>query len=952
MKPFATLLLFVLAVAAPVAAQTGKIAGTVTDAQTGETLIGATVRVEGLPSGAATDLDGAYQIIGVRPGEYAVTVSYVGYQARRVEGVRVRIDLTTTVDAALAEETIGGVEAVVEADRELFQQDVTATTASVSGDEIRAIPVENLQDVIALQAGVVNSGGESHFRGGRGGEVGYWVDGVPVSDVFNGGLSISLENESVQELQVVTGAFNAEYGQALSGIVNIVTRDGSNDVSGEVEVWAGDYAGATSATSAGIDAPGLDLFPGAGTSDFEPFSVQNLEGAISGPIVRDRLFFFTSGRYFSNDGYLFGRDVFRRDDITLDGPTGALLFVDAGEGRLGSGDSSLVSLNPYEKASGQFKLTAQLPGGLRVSGNLLASREDYRNFSFANLLFPEASRNEQRRARTGILKIAHVLSNRTFYEIGVTNNYSRFQSFLFEDPLDPGYRDNRLGGQRSPSLFTNDFALGGTDNGRFERATSTWLAKVDVSMQLNAQNLVKTGVEARRHSLSALDQFTFIEEDFAAEPNPDGTRTFTQEPRLITNSDYRYEPVEFAAYVQDKVEIGGLIVNAGVRVDFFDSNGVVFADGTDPATVFPSLRQCTTVANGGCVLTGDNAVDYRTDVYTPDELFDDATSTFQVSPRLGVAFPISASGVVHFSYGQFFQTPNFELLYQNPYFLLSSAGSGLIGLIGNANLKPEQTINGEIGLKQELTSSSAVEITAYYRDIRNLTGTATDPIQIAGTSARYGRLVNSDFGLVRGVIFRFDQRIGRDFYAGVDYTYQVARANASDPALAYNAAAANSVIERQIVRTDWDQRHTANASLTYNSTRFNGGFGLIANYGSGTPFTPSNTAATLSGANPSTVVVLNSAVRPASFNLNFNAYRNFKITGGTNVQIYTKVDNLLDTRNETGIFGDTGRATYALLPNQDIGQFVGSPGLLAQRYIRPDFFSAPRRVVLGLRFQF
>ena len=387
-------------------------------------------------------------------------------------------------------------------------------------------------------------------------------------------------------------------------------------------------------------------------------------------------------------------------------------------------------------------------------------------------------------------------------------------------------------------------------------------------------------------------------------------------------------------------------------MDFFDANGVVFRDGTDPATVFPSLRQCVSVADGVCVPNAAGDIEYRDDIYTPADLFEDTSPTFQVSPRLGVAFPISATGVVHFSYGQFFQTPNFELLYQNPYFQLSSAGSGLIGLIGNANLKPEQTINGEIGLKQELTSNSAIELTAYYRDIRNLAGTATDPIQIAGTSARYGRLVNSDFGLVRGVIFRFDQRVGRDLFAGVDYTYQVARANASDPALAYNAAAANSIIDRQIVRTDWDQRHTANASLTYNSTRLNGGFGLIANYGSGTPYTPSIAAATLAGANPSTVVRLNSAVRPPSFNLNFNAYRNFKVTGGTNVQIYTKVDNLLDTRNETGIFGDTGRATYALLPNQDIGQFVGSPTLLAQRYVRPDFFSPPRRVVLGLRFQF
>lgn len=951
MKSFATLLASVLVVllAAPVAAQSGKIAGVITDATSGETLIGATVRVEGLPSGAATDIDGAYQIIGVRPGDYTVTVSYVGFQAQRVENVRVRIDLTTTVSVALAEATIGGQEIVVEADRELFQQDVTATTASVSGDEIRAIPVENFQDVVALQAGVVGSGNDAHFRGGRSGEVGYLIDGVPVTDVYNGGLSISLENESVQELQVITGAFNAEYGQALSGIVNVVTRDGSNTVDGEVEVWAGDYAGATSATSAGIDAPGLDLFPGAGLSEFDPFSVRNVEGAISGPILRNRLFFFTSGRYFSNAGYLFGRDVFRQNDIAIDPANGSLVFANPG----GSGDSSLVSLNPYDKLSGQFKLTAQLAGGLRISGNLFVSQEDFRGFSFGNLFYPTASRENRNSARTAIFKVSHVLSNRTFYEIGLTNNRSSVENYLFADPTDPRYRDNRLSGLREPGLYTNDFAIGGTDNGRFSRSTSTWLAKADVSTQINTSNLVKVGIEARRHDLSFLDQFTFVEEDFAAaDPALPGGFALLTAPTLVTNGTYDYQPIEFAGYIQDKVEIGGLIINAGLRVDYFNSNGVVFTDPTDPATVFPSLRQCVTVRDGVCVPNAAGEIEYREDVYTPADLFDDATATFQVSPRLGVAFPISTGGVVHFSYGQFFQTPNFELLYQNPYFLLSSAGSGLIGLIGNANLRPEQTVNGEIGLKQELTSNSAIEITAYYRDIRNLAGTATDPITIAGSSARYGRLVNSDFGLVRGMILRYDQRVGRDLYAGVDYTYQVARANASDPALAYNAAAGNALLDRQIVRTDWDQRHTANASLTYNSTRLGGGFGVIATYGSGTPYTPDNTAATINGSNPPTVVVLNSSDRPSSFNINLNAYRDFRLTGGTNLQVYGKVDNVLDTRNETGIFGDTGRATYALIQNQDVGQYTGSPTLLEQRYVRPDFFSQPRRVVLGLRFQF
>lgn len=938
------LLVLALAAAAPAAAQSGKISGVVRDGESGETLPGVNVRIEGTTQGASTDIEGRYTIIGVRPDTYALVFSFIGYGSQRVENVRVRIDLTTTVDATLSPDAVESAEVVVQADRALFQRDVTATTATVSGEEIRELPVENFQDVVALQAGVVSSGSGTHFRGGRAGEVGYWIDGVPVTDVYNGGLAVSLENESVQEVQVVTGAFNAEYGQALSGIVNVVTRDGTNEFEGEVEVWSGDYLGREGAGAAGIEqtgaGAGLALFPGIGAGAFEPFAVRNVEAAVSGPVLRNRLFFFASGRQFSNDGYLVGRRAFGLGDVGFD-DLGRLRFepeLDADGNPVA--DSSAVAFNPYEKLSGQFKLTAQLPAGIRLSGNLLLSTEEYLDAPFDLLLLPDARRTGQRGARTGIAKLTHLLSSKTFYEIGLTNNYSTFDSYLYEDPLDARYRDPQFLGYRDPRFYSG-FALGGTDNGRFARSTDTWLVKADLSSQVHPAHLVKTGIEARRHRLTFLDQYTYLSEVPGQE----------QPAQLITTADYDYRPVELAAYIQDKIEVGGLILNAGLRLDVFDANGVVFADPTDPATVFPSLRRCQQVTNLQCAADADGNPLLRDDPFTPDELFDSTSNSVQVSPRLGVAFPITAGGVVHFSYGQFFQTPNFELLYQNPYFQLSSAGSGLVGLVGNANLRPEKTINGEIGLKQELTRSAAVEITAYYRDIRNLAGTATDPIVIAGTSARYGRLVNSDFGLVRGVILRYDQRVGEALSLGADYTYQVARANASDPAQVYNAAAARGLLETQIVPTSWDQRHTVNASLNYVNRRLDAGLGLIANYGSGLPYTPARTSRVTGGTVPPSVIPLNAETRPSNVNVNLTAYRNFRLAG-TRVQVWTKVDNLLDARNENGIFGDTGRSTYSLEQSIEGATFIGDEALLAQRYVRPDFFSAPRRVVLGFRFQF
>lgn len=925
-------------------AQYGKIQGTVTDATSGEPLPGVNVFIEGTTQGTSTNFDGDYVIIGLRPDTYTVVFSFVGYQTTRVEDVRINIDLTRTIDVEMSEEVFEGEEVVVTAVRPLVQKDLTATTAFVSGDEIAALPVENFSEVVELQAGVVNG----HFRGGRIGEVGYWVDGLPVSDVYDGGLGVSIENDMVQEAQVVTGAFNAEYGQALSGIVNVVTKDGSDEFEGSFSGFLGDYVSGEEALIGNTPVfPALD--------DYSATAIQNAEGSLSGPILRDRLYFFTSGRFFKNEGWIFGRDVFRPEDVGFVEGVGTTLLNPSG-----SGDSSIVSLNPYEKISGQAKLTARLGKGLRLAANLIASREDFQNNDRELFYFPTAQRQQQREAYSAYLKWTHTLSNTTFYEAGVTNSRTTFDEFLYEDPFDERYREPQFFEFTDP-LRTSSFKVGGTDNKRFNRATETWLGKVDFTTQLTSNNLVKLGIEGRYHTLDFADEFVVVSNEDAV---PVGNQTLAEARGqfVADNGSYSYNPVEFSAYIQDKVELGGLIINAGIRLDYFDSAGRVFRDPRDPNAVFLENRVVVRNPDGTPALdANDQPQFYVTPEGTPDfdailaddYYFEDAETSWQVSPRLGVAFPITEGGVVHFSYGQFFQVPNFELLYQNPYFLLGTGGSGLIGLIGNANLKPEQTISGEIGLKQALSASSAIELTAFYRNIRNLTGTATDPTRVTGTSARYGILVNSDFGFVRGIIARFDQRIGSDLFAGVDYTFQVARANASDPDQAYTAAAEDqSLVEQQILPTNWDQRHTITASLTYDNPRIDAGFGLLFSFGSGEPYTPRRTTLQTGSSTVPGQLLLNSEIKPTTVTIDLNAHKDLRITGDHTVRVFTRVNNLLDARNEVGVFGDTGRATYSLDRNVEAANFNGDLDFLNRNYARPGFFAEPRRVILGLSYSF
>ncbi len=252
-----------------IAGTTGKIAGTVTDANSGEPLPGVNIVLIGTSYGAVSDFDGNFSIINLPPGSYTVRASAIGYSPISYGSLRVSIDLTTRQDFKLSEETIQlENEVVITAERPLVQKDLTSTTAVVGGEDIKQLPVTEISQVISLQAGNV----AGSIRGGRRGETAYWIDGVPVTDVFNGSAVVDVNPSMVQELQVLSGAFNAEYGQAMSGIVNIVTREGAEKFAGSITVYGGDFLSNNGNIFKGIQ-------------KFDPLNIRNIEGSLSGPII-------------------------------------------------------------------------------------------------------------------------------------------------------------------------------------------------------------------------------------------------------------------------------------------------------------------------------------------------------------------------------------------------------------------------------------------------------------------------------------------------------------------------------------------------------------------------------------------------------------------------------------------------------------------------------------------
>jgi len=307
----------------------------------------------------------------------------------------------------------------------------------------------------------------------------------------------------------------------------------------------------------------------------------------------------------------------------------------------------------------------------------------------------------------------------------------------------------------------------------------------------------------------------------------------------------------------------------------------------------------------------------------------------QISPRIGIAYPITDRGVIHFSYGHFLQIPPFSYLYTNPEFEVTG---GLSTTMGNADLEPQRTVSYEIGLQQQLTEDIIIDVTGYYKDIRNLLGTEIHETYILGD--RYALYVNRDYGNVRGITLALRKRFSNYFSAMIDYTYGVAEGNASDPGAAFYDALAGREPEKTMVYLDWDQTHTLNVSLIIGEPQ-KWGIGIVARYGSGLPYTPAYRGVRTAPEN--------SERKPAQYSADVRLYRTFRGLG-LRYTVYLVAYNLFDRMDENIVYSDTGRAGYTLIPRY-AGRVHG-PNTLEEYLVRPDFYSAPRQIKFGVAIGF
>ena len=944
---------------------TGKLSGTLIDKETGEPLIGCNIIIEDTYLGTSSNEKGEYALLNIPPNTYSIRFEMIGYKKLVNEGVTIISDKTTSLNGELVSSVIAGEEVVVVAEKKLIQFDVTQSEAIISSEELEGMPVTEVSEVLRLQGGVtVDSDGGIHMRGGRTSEVSYMVDGVPMSDLYDGGIGVQIENDNIQELQVISGTFNAEYGRALTGVVNMVTKDGGNQFEGSLHTYAGDYQSSDKIYN---NLNNLDL-----EDDY------SVSASLSGPILKDKVTFYSSGRVNQSKGWLNGLQTF-----TIYGDT---IFKDQNNNRYLDGneeqkDPYYKGLNWHSSWSTQNKVTFNLLKGTTFKINTILNSRESQDYNFALQLLEDAQITNFNRGRFLGLSISHTLSPTSFLQVNVSENKYNYESYLFEDPLDNRYitpdslflarLENRIPdhiieqyGDQVQYFPAYSLYRAGVDNRRFERETKTNNYKLDFTSQINKYNQVKLGLDFSSHSLM-LDTYSLLDSTLT-----DQVYTpIIPDKESFTRSYYVRKPTEFAIYAQDKIEYGDMIINLGLRYESFNPNAKIPNNIHEPYIKDPRNPALDTLSNveleninwGDISYTeidsNGNEVSYTyADYYSR---FNDQPNLNQktgwwknttvkslLSPRAAVAYPISDKGVIHFAYGYFFKIPDFSLLYDETDYKLSETGSNF-GIFGNPDLKPETTVSYELGLKQEVALNTRLELKAFYRDARNYVSSGI-PIDL-GDGKAYYTFVNKDYSNSRGIIVTAYRRFSNFIGGQLDYTYQVAEGANSNPVEEFGAVLAGNEPTRSIIPLDWDQTHSLNGSIFANYKEW--GANTVFQFGAGYPYTPQITNYESQGEVLSTVLLRNSRRKPSTFRMDVKLHRGIKI-GDLNGKFYIRIQNLTDRRNHISVYGDSGKANQTIeqARAQAISPFEPMrPNTLEQFFNRPDWYDPPRQIQMGLQ---
>lgn len=793
----------------------GRIEARVVDAKTGEGLPGANVIIKGTYYGGSSNIDGIVRIENVNPGTYTVEVSLLGYKLVQFTAVKVEAGKTAELLARM-EETVLTIdqEVVIVGEKPLFDIEETASRRNVSLEDIQVAGLKSVQDVVALQPGVVFADNEIHIRGGRTHENAYMVDGISVQDPLAGsGFGLQLSPASIQEMEVITGGYNAEYGQATSGVVNITTREGSERYSGSISYKTDSYGLNKNSRSNW----NTDIYD-ANLSGPEPLTMLLLPEL--GITIPGTMSFFGTVYANFNDGHSVNNGYTRWIEVVDQSgkvvgykvnTTHQLYSTIFGGTRFAprrSNNYSWLGKLTY-KPSSTIKIGYSYNQSVVIDQNTqtvqatLERVEPNPGYQYLFQNIPDSAHTFTQVNVQHALSLTHTLSKQMFYEVRLSKytahvrgdaNGKNFDQYL--EPVDIITYPIRYYNQNTDTVgvIPGDgfYDIGAPTSWR-DHYIDEYTIKFDLTNYFSERNKFKTGVETR------FQEFQMV----------DIVRPWVK-PLGYDNDIYTVHPAQGALYAQDNITLSGMILNFGLRFDYWLPGKYVDDVAENPS---PDL-----------IISLGLRDQYKQNTI---EIFGRRMKA-RLSPRLGISHPISDNQTLFFSYGHFSKLPRPQFVYSK--LTRTSVRSNLP--VGNPDLDPETTVSYELGIRNQLSGDDVLTVTAFYKDIFDyITERTVRRITSTGTSQTYSTYLNSDYARVRGIEVEYKKRIGKIFRASLAGSYSIATGKSSSPsetAVRLQQGEPETIKENFLI---WDRpvqlSVTVNVNIPKNEPLFDFGHGIL-----------------------------------------------------------------------------------------------------------------------------
>lgn len=958
MRKYALILLLVMLLGTAFlnAATTGRLAVRVRDGQGRAVEFVNIVVMQGTQriTGGQTNAKGTAIIINIPPGLYTVKFSLIGYEEVIVRDVRIQVDQTANLSPILNRAGVRLSSVVVQATEDKVERDRVGSAKQIEMDRMSDTAVSDIAGIISLQAGVTNIGGELHIRGGRANEVNYTVDGMSVSDPVDGGATLQVDTDAISDMKVMTGGFPAEYGNAQSGVVNIVTKDGDPFFSGKLEYQT-------------------DRFHSENrNSDVVKFAIGGPVVPFGSPELKERFTFYLNGAgewldgrmkdyYISdpnNDFYLNGRSLLDAEFSPYNPYEGRGNFLGADIGN-----------RNYNAYNVNLKSKYVLSPGQHVTFAARGDRSYNKPFSYAWRFADQHYAEDETTQKQFITTYDHVFNSSM--NLKVKASYYQKDSYTGPkgidrdnyfywviDPNSPPANYALMVGQENYGYSTVDFNDDGVFDFGFNPAsdwvyslqgmelprnisgfvapgtiypnyvddtTSTISARGDFEWQINETHLAKTGLEIIKHNIKKdqLQSFLTIYEDrrqnylrgifdirqydfadYQAYINGTGSLPdalydiIPKEDVPTTTADlvavykpihyfnaakaaagkrdgYQADPWQMAYYLQDKMEWQGMIVNAGLRFDFWYL-GKEYSIAQDNGTFSPRSF--------------------------------DSSDRFQmmVSPRLGVSHPITERDVLRFAYNYQNQLPQMQYIFTSK----TPQDANLQGAInvGNPSLEPQITVTYEVGLSHQLSDDYVIDMTAYYKNLYNYVSTKKER-KLGEESIVWYKFISEDYGSARGIDMQLEKLLSNFNTWSIAYSLAWAQGNNS-----YTVIQDEATNLREFP-LDWDVRHNMSVNYTFRIGRGEEFFipftdlilpmdDFVANftwsYASGSPYTPQS----MEGNN--NFLDTNSKRKAASHSANLRLTKGIRLPSKTSMRVYLEVENIFKKTNINSVYAKTG----------------------------------------------